>query len=89
MSICVFHISTRTGRSPETRFGENARGHMQSEVPFEYQAALDAVFAGARAGGPVTHACDVGSAVWRGVTDPAAPLRLPAGQDAEAMAAAQ
>ena len=76
------------GRSPETRFGESARGHMQGELPAEYRPALDAVFAGARSPGPVTHAEDVARAMWRAVTDPATPLRLPAGEDAEAMAAA-
>jgi hypothetical protein len=36
---------------------------------------------------PVTHAEDVARAVWRAVTDPAAPMRLPAGADAVALAA--
>ena len=33
--------------------------------------------------GPVTHAADVAQAVWRAATDPAAPLRIAAGADAE------
>jgi hypothetical protein len=33
--------------------------------------------------GPVTHAPDVAEAVWRAATDPSAPLRIPAGADAE------
>jgi NAD(P)-dependent dehydrogenase (short-subunit alcohol dehydrogenase family) len=74
------------GRSPETRFGENARGRMQADIPDAYKPALDAVFAGMRGPGPVTHAEDVARAVWRAVTDPAAPMRLPAGEDAEALA---
>lgn len=76
------------GRSPETRFGENARGRMQAEVPQAYQPLLDAVFGGARGAGPVTHAQDVARAVWRAVTDSAAPMRIPAGEDARQMAAA-
>jgi hypothetical protein len=40
-----------------------------------------------QAPGPVTTAQDVAAAVWRAVTDPAAPMRIPAGADAEAMAA--
>lgn len=76
------------GRSPETKFGENARGLMQGDVPAEYQPTLEAVFANARAPGPVTEVDDVTRAVWRAVTDPAAPRRLPAGKDAEELAGA-
>lgn len=75
------------GRSPETRFGTNARSLMQREAPLEYQPQLKAVFAGAGSAGPVTHAADVVDAVWRAVTDPAAPMRQPAGEDAHALAA--
>lgn len=90
LELAPFGIRTHLvlpGRSPETRFGEHARALMHGDLPVEYQPALDAVFAGARAPGPVTHAQDVARAVWRAVTDPTAPLRLPAGEDAEAMAA--
>lgn len=76
------------GRSPTTRFGENARDRMQGEFPAAYAPLLDAVIAGVRGGGPVTQAQDVAQAVWRAVTDPAAPMLLPAGEDAEAAAAA-
>jgi NAD(P)-dependent dehydrogenase (short-subunit alcohol dehydrogenase family) len=75
------------GRAPETRFGENARPLMQGDVPAEYAPLRDSLFAGMRAPGPVTHAEDVAQAVWRAVTDPAAPMRIPAGADAEALAA--
>jgi NAD(P)-dependent dehydrogenase (short-subunit alcohol dehydrogenase family) len=75
------------GRAPGTRFGENARPFMQEQVPAEYAPLLDEVFARARAPGPVTQAQDVAQAVWRAVTDPAAPMRIPAGADAEALAA--
>lgn len=77
------------GRSPETRFGASARERMGNEVPQAYQAMLDGVFAGARGPGPVTHAEDVAHAVWRAATEPAAPMRLPAGADAQAMAASR
>lgn len=77
------------GRAPDTRFGENARALMQGDVPADYAPLLDKVFGGMRAPGPVTHADDVVRAVWRAVTDPAAPLRIPAGADAEALAGAQ
>jgi NAD(P)-dependent dehydrogenase (short-subunit alcohol dehydrogenase family) len=75
------------GRAPGTRFGENARPFMQEQVPAEYAPLLDEVFNGMREPGPVTHAEDVAQAVWRAVTDPAAPMHIPAGADAEALAA--
>jgi hypothetical protein len=34
----------------------------------------------------VTHSSDVAEAVWRAVTDPSTPMRLPAGADAVALA---
>lgn len=37
---------------------------------------------------PVTHTQDVVEAIWHAVTDPAAPMRLPAGADAVALAEA-
>ena len=74
------------GRAPTTRFGENARDNMQGDVPAEYAPLLEAIFARMRVPGPVTHGQDVAEAVWRAVTDPATPMRIPAGADAEAMA---
>ena len=76
------------GRSPETPFGHSAQGRMQDAAPEAYAGFLDSVFAGRRNDGPVTHALDVAGAVWRAALDPGAPLYLPAGADAEAMAAA-
>ncbi|AWL05080.1 SDR family oxidoreductase [Massilia oculi] len=76
------------GRSPETQFGANARERMGGAMPDAYAPLLDAVVANARVPGPVTHAQDVAQAVWRAVTDPATPMRMPAGLDAEALAAA-
>ena len=32
--------------------------------------------------GPVTYAADVAAAVWQAATDPNAPLKIPAGEDA-------
>jgi NAD(P)-dependent dehydrogenase (short-subunit alcohol dehydrogenase family) len=75
------------GRAPDTRFGENARALMEGDVPAEYAPLLDEVFKDMRAPGPVTQAQDVAQAVWQAVTDPAAPMRIPAGADAEALAA--
>lgn len=76
------------GMAPTTRFGENARPLMQGDMPEAYRPMLDAVFSGMRGhAGPLTEADDVAQAVWRAVTDPLAPLRIPAGADAQALAA--
>ena len=73
------------GRSPETRFGDNARAHMHG---FDHEAYADFVkTVVARmmdTSSPVTHAPDVAEAVWRAVTDPSSPMRIAAGADAEA-----
>ncbi|MGN6377114.1 MAG: SDR family oxidoreductase [Sphingomonas sp.] len=76
------------GRSPETRFGENARPHLRGLDDPDYAPMIDRFVASVRdSAGPVTHADDVAEAVWCAATDPAAPLRIPAGADAEAWAA--
>lgn len=90
LELAPLGIRTRLvlpGRSPATRFGENARGRMQADTPAAYAPLLESVFGSAR-NGPVTEAQDVAQAVWRAVTDPAAPVRIPAGADAEELAAA-
>ncbi|QBK04215.1 SDR family NAD(P)-dependent oxidoreductase [Hylemonella gracilis] len=77
------------GRAPETRFGDNARQSMAGEPHAAYADFQARVFAAVRdTHTPVTRAQDVSEAVWRAVTDPAAPMRLPAGADALALAAA-
>lgn len=76
------------GKSPETRFGASARARMQDTAPDDYAPIVQGVFAGMGAPGPVTHAQDVAQAVWRAATDPAAPMRIAAGEDAEAWMAA-
>ena len=76
------------GRAPETRFGDNARARMGSGVPDGYGELVQQVMAGMQASGPVTHSSDVAEAVWRAATDPACPMRLPAGADAVAAAGA-
>ena len=74
------------GRAPETPFGDNARGRMGLNIPEAYQPLAAQMFARFGAGGDVTHARDVSEAVWRAATDPACPMRLPAGADAVARA---
>lgn len=74
------------GRSPETRFGENARRGLADAIPPAYTALADEVFARRAPTDPVTHAADVVQAVWWAATDPTAPLQIPAGADAVALA---
>lgn len=73
------------GRSPETRFGANARPHLRGLDDPDY-APLIQQFVGMvqDSSGPVTYGQDVAEAVWHAATDPAAPLWIPAGADAEA-----
>ncbi len=73
------------GRSPETRFGDNARRHMHGFEHEAYAALVEKVLAGMQdTSTPVTRAQDVAEAVWRAATDPSAPMRIAAGADAEA-----
>jgi NAD(P)-dependent dehydrogenase (short-subunit alcohol dehydrogenase family) len=75
------------GRSPETRFGENARPYMHGLDHEAYADLVEKVMAGfADTSAPLTRAQDVAEAVWRAVTDPSSPMRIPAGADAEAEA---
>ncbi|MHC2106681.1 SDR family oxidoreductase [Methylobacterium sp. CM6246] len=78
------------GRAPETAFGANARARMGMDVPEAYAGLATQVFARfQQSTEELTRASDVAEAVWRAVTDPSCPMRLPAGADAvaEAMAA--
>jgi NAD(P)-dependent dehydrogenase (short-subunit alcohol dehydrogenase family) len=76
------------GRSPETRFGDNARPHMHGFDHEAYAGLVKKVFAQfADTSSPVTRSQDVAEAVWRAATDPSSPMRIPAGADAEAWAA--
>ncbi|HVE20534.1 MAG TPA: SDR family oxidoreductase [Acidocella sp.] len=73
------------GRSPETRFGENARPHLRGLDNPDYAPMIERFVARVQdSSAPVTHAPDVAEAIWRAATDPSAPLRIPAGADAGA-----
>lgn len=77
------------GRSPQTRFGQNARPHLRGLDDADYAPLIqEFVKAVQDDAGPVTYAPDVAAAVWRAVTDPSAPLRIPGGADAELWMAA-
>ena len=92
LELAPFDVRARLvlpGRSPETRFGDNARPRMAGAMHEAYADFTQRVFAAVGdTSSPVTHAQDVAEAVWRAVTDPAAPMRLPAGADAVALAGA-
>lgn len=71
------------GRSPETSFGNNAMPHLRGLDNPDYKPLIEGMIARFREDtGPVTHAVDVAKAVWRAATDPNAPLRIAAGEDA-------
>jgi NAD(P)-dependent dehydrogenase (short-subunit alcohol dehydrogenase family) len=71
------------GRSPETSFGDNAMPHLRGLDNPDYKPLIEGMIARFREDtGPVTYATDVAEAVWLAATDPGAPLRIPAGEDA-------
>ena len=75
------------GRSPETRFGDNARTRMHGMDSKAYAEVVTSVLARfSDTSSPVTYSTDVAEAVWRAATDPSTPLRIPAGEDAVALA---
>jgi NAD(P)-dependent dehydrogenase (short-subunit alcohol dehydrogenase family) len=91
LEVAPFGIRVRLvlpGRSPETPFGAAARIRSQNGVPEIYADWAKQAFAAAQQSPEVTYASDVAQAVWHAVTDPASPLRIPAGADAVSMAAA-
>jgi len=94
LELAPFDIRTRLvlpGQAPSTRFSTNARALMADapETPADYAPFTQEVIGAlmANAGKEPTRSEDVVSAIWRAVTDPHCPLRLPAGSDAEALAA--
>jgi NAD(P)-dependent dehydrogenase (short-subunit alcohol dehydrogenase family) len=92
LELAPFDVRVRLvlpGRAPGTSFGANARRLMADSTPEAYVAFQQGVFAALQdMDSPVTHAHDVAEAVWRAVTDPAAPMRIAAGADAVALALA-
>jgi NAD(P)-dependent dehydrogenase (short-subunit alcohol dehydrogenase family) len=72
------------GSAPETSFGRNAVARMGMDVPEAYGPFVQAYFQSLKSATEKTQASDVAQAVWRAVTDESAPMKLPAGADAEA-----
>lgn len=94
LELAPLGIRTRLvlpGQAPSTSFGSNARALMSeaNETPGAYQAFIDQVMASfmENASQEPTHPSDVVAAVWRAVTDENCPFRVPAGNDAVALAA--
>lgn len=91
LELAGFNVRVRLvapGRAPGTRFRENAHGLAGDALPEDYAEFMRRVFEAMQedADTPVTHAQDVVEAVWLAVTDPAAPMLIPAGADAVALA---
>lgn len=77
------------GSAPTTAFGKNAVARMGMDVPAAYQAFIQDIFANRPGSTEKTEAGDVAQAVWRAVTEPDAPMRQPAGADAQSIFAKQ
>lgn len=71
------------GSAPSTSFGRNAVARMGMDVPEAYGPFVQAYFQSLQSATEKTEAQDVAQAVWRAVTDETAPMRLPAGADAQ------
>ncbi|MFY0648535.1 SDR family oxidoreductase [Sulfitobacter geojensis] len=71
------------GSAPSTSFGRNAVARMGMDVPEAYGPFVQAYSQSLQSATEKTEAQDVAQAVWRAVTDETAPMKLPAGADAE------
>ncbi|WP_411839036.1 SDR family NAD(P)-dependent oxidoreductase [Paracoccus sp. ME4] len=76
------------GSAPDTAFGRNAVARMGMEIPESHASFMQDSLRTLRAAPERTLPQDVALAVWRAVTDDRAPMRLPAGADALALARA-
>jgi len=73
------------GRSPETRFGENAFPHARGIDHAAYAPIFQQFIATVReSAGPITHPSDVAEILWKIPNDPTSPITVPTGADAEA-----
>ncbi|WP_039054984.1 SDR family oxidoreductase [Enterobacter sp. Bisph1] len=74
------------GRSPETKFGENARAHFAGiDDPAYGKMVQEFIQRAGESDSPVTHAEDVANAIFAVAQDPHAPLYTAAGEDAQLM----
>jgi len=89
LELQPFNVTVRLvlpGLAPSTDFGKNARSRMEHTRLEPYQPLMESVMSAMQQPQPTTHATDVAKAIWHAATDPSAPLRLPAGEDAIALA---
>ncbi len=79
------------GQAPTTSFGKNAMALMaaSSDTPNVYLPFVNQTMEAFRdpTGKEFTESKDVVDAIWTAVTDPASPIRIPAGKDSVALAA--
>lgn len=91
LEVAPFGVHVRLvipGRAPGTSFSASARSRSQNGIPDSYATWAKQIFSAAPQQPPeVTRPSDVAEAVWRAVTDPSSPLRIPAGADAVTLAA--
>lgn len=71
------------GSAPTTGFGKNAISRMGMEIPEPYEAYVHDYLSKLRSNNEVTTADEVAEAVWRSVTEIDAPMKIPAGADAQ------
>lgn len=87
LELAPFDVRARLvlpGRAPDTRFRENAGDKMHGLDHPAYKDFVEKVFgAMLDESGPITISQDVAEAVWEAVTDPSAPMHIPAGEDAK------
>lgn len=91
LELQPFGINVRVvlpGAAPGTSFGRTAQARMQGNGGFHeaYADYAKNILGGMMERTEVTQSSDVAEAVWRAVTDPSSPMRLPAGADAVALA---
>jgi len=95
LELAPFQVRARLvlpGQALVTPFGKNARALMEHEgvtIPEPYSDLARGVIEKITGGGLSslsTSPLDVAEAIWTAVTDPACPLRLPAGADAVELA---
>ncbi len=89
LELQPFNVKVRLvlpGLAPTTDFGKNAMAQMENTQVEAYQPLLESIMANMQQPQPTTKAQDVAEAVWRAATDPDAPMRIPAGEDAVALA---
>jgi NAD(P)-dependent dehydrogenase (short-subunit alcohol dehydrogenase family) len=71
------------GSAPATGFGKNAVARMGMDIPEPYREFVHDYLTTLRSGTECTTPEEVADAVWRSVTEEQAPMKIPAGTDAQ------